>query len=1329
MANTNIKQSGVDLSEIFNSYNGNSDINISVINDPSANSSFKSNGISLFQKFKFRAINYGNEPDVSYNYQEETFDTGKNWVSTYNSVKEWTCVACSYTGQYVVAAAWQDNIYYSDNYGVSWTISNGSPQGGAYRAICMDASGKFAYCSLSPNSANGVYYSHNFGVTWAKSALYPENINSQLMSISCSANGRYIIFSANVGTIYVSDNYGLSFGTAKTLNNSYPIVSEWFVVKMSGNGKYALAASSKAFFYNGNTNYSGRIFYSDTYGTTWSLSQAPTDKVWSSVSMSHSGQYAIATDYNGNTPYWSNTYGKTWAQVASGNPTSTEWIRCSMSYTGQYCLYVRCNLNRSNSNIPQIYYSDDYGQNIKASTYTLNTQQYDHCICISGNGRIGYFNALIVGIGAPNANIIYKSIWNITKSIKNLKMAFEPLYTHSNAWTLANERMSIPSYSCCAMSSSYQNTIAIVGTSNNAGLYYSSDNGLNWSPTSIQYGNISSCAINCSATNAIASIYNGKIYYSTNLTTYTASNSPDLSWVDVSISNGNSFYVNGAVLACACTSNYNTGIYYSNDSGITWNEITVTRRATSTYTSVHISSNGYYVVATPSYGKIIINEYWWDVPYINDNLSYVESNSPVRNWSSVAMSDDGQWGVACAKVPTVYELGNYTIGPWGLSAYPKLNGAKWIWNSPTAATPGFEPSQFIWFYSAFAVVGINQTVTVTTVVDNIGFIYIDNTYIGLSVFDSPTTYAINRSLTVGTHSIRVLCRNMNPYGLNPAGLIVSIVNASSGNPIFGSNASMSCRMANFKTPTVYTKPYGTYGGGLWLDYSNNNVTSKLVNTDGLSDVNGSLEVLLPVTFYKRFWWNGVSKQVILYVQFDDVVQYISFNNENYLNSGWTNWNKIITLIVYIRNGENIISVTGYNNGGFGVFGAALWDGTTHIMSSDSSWYYVDYTYETIYNTLYRTNDYGRTWAAVVNAPRVSYNKVAVSSTGQYGLATIDGAANMLYTKDYGENWSEVGQNIGGISSPQWGAVALSGTGKYALAGLIKYNIYSTGFLYYSRLNDISYKSPTYQLRSLNNINYHVWEFLETGKYMFTLGSYSNPAYALLVGGGGGGGVLSGAGGGGGGVMDLQLLDKNKTYIITVGKGGFGMDRAYNLYPSNGENTSIVSDNTIIVAYGGGGGGGWISTITFNFVSSNAGGSSAGRAPSQTLTGGFASGQGNQGGISVTSSTLKFAGGGGGAGGVGGNAISNSKAGNGGNGIQCLTGRETSPPFYGGGGGGSGDGMNGTFGIAGSGGGGNGSFWGENGTPNTGGGGGGGGILGDSVGGNGGSGRVVISVQQ
>jgi prepilin-type N-terminal cleavage/methylation domain-containing protein len=156
---------------------------------------------------------------------------------------------------------------------------------------------------------------------------------------------------------------------------------------------------------------------------------------------------------------------------------------------------------------------------------------------------------------------------------------------------------------------------------------------------------------------------------------------------------------------------------------------------------------------------------------------------------------------------------------------------------------------------------------------------------------------------------------------------------------------------------------------------------------------------------------------------------------------------------------------------------------------------------------------------------------------------------------------------------------------------------------------------------------------------------------LVVAGGGGGRQ---GGGGGGGLVAGNLSVSTGTLTVTVGKGG----AAYTV----GSN-SIFGD---IIAYGGGAGGSWQDT---GKNGGSGGGAGAGQYPS--YGGGVAtpSGQGYNGGTTVTSHPNGFpSSGGGGAGGVGGNT-SVGTGGNGGVGVSSLI--SGSSVCYAGGGGGTG----------------------------------------------------------
>ena len=81
---------------------------------------------------------------------------------------------------------------------------------------------------------------------------------------------------------------------------------------------------------------------------------------------------------------------------------------------------------------------------------------------------------------------------------------------------------------------------------------------------------------------------------------------------------------------------------------------------------------------------------------------------------------------------------------------------------------------------------------------------------------------------------------------------------------------------------------------------------------------------------------------------------------------------------------------------------------------------------------------------------------------------------------------------------------------------------------------------------------------------------------LLVGGGGGGGQQNAGGGGAGGLVLIQNLKVNGTYNINVGSGGIGGDGPKDIGKngSAGNNTTFIkSDNSVIITANGGGGGG------------------------------------------------------------------------------------------------------------------------------------------------------------
>jgi len=229
---------------------------------------------------------------------------------------------------------------------------------------------------------------------------------------------------------------------------------------------------------------------------------------------------------------------------------------------------------------------------------------------------------------------------------------------------------------------------------------------------------------------------------------------------------------------------------------------------------------------------------------------------------------------------------------------------------------------------------------------------------------------------------------------------------------------------------------------------------------------------------------------------------------------------------------------------------------------------------------------------------------------------------------------------------------------------------------------------------------------------------------VVAGGGGGGGGDVGAGGGAGGLIYNRnfAVTPGSALTVTVGAGGAGSSSS-SVDGSNGSNSVFGS----LTATGGGGGASWGSGSGQN-------GGSGGGSVSSNAVGQGTVGQGNNGGNGLASPDYPQ-GGGGGAGGVGQTATIQTRAGDGGVGLEfpqfASVGGSPAGWFAGGGGGGVEANSSGNScipGTGGLGGGGNGgrqagtAIVATSGTTNTGGGGGG---NDPGQGGNGGSGIVIV----
>jgi photosystem II stability/assembly factor-like uncharacterized protein len=542
------------------------------------------------------------------------YNTGLNWNgATFASgggpaTGDWRAVSMSTTGQFGVACQDTGNIYYSSDYGLTWTLSTSAPAVD-WASISISSDGTKAIAGDYTTTTGQIYYSSDSGVTWT---LSTSSVPGKWISVSISSSGQYAvgcIFDLSGGgeSIYYSSDSGVTWTIAPgTVNTA------WEGISISSSGQYAIACAAGT-----------AIYYSSDYGHTWIASNSPSTSVsWRGVAISSSGQYGIAcSNNNPKTIYWSDDYGNTW-NLAS--VVSDKWERISISSTGQYGIVCPESGN--------IYYSFDYG---KTWVQSLLSFSIGTGVSISSNGQYA-----LACSSSTFGQIYYSSNTSTTYANQDLTAVFEPLYKYK---TWPNSGSGSGVWSAVSTSATGQFVIACeFGGS----IYWSANYGGTWAASSVtptpalnDWFSISMSSSGQYAVVCIGGSVAGQIYYSSDSgqtwtgATFTTSGSPPASanWLSVSIS-GNGLY------AVACTGVGGLGrIYYSSNSGQTWTQSTFTQN---NYRCISMSATGEYAVCGVFGGDL-----YWSNNY-GQNWSTASSGISTRDWGSITISSSGEYAIA-----------------------------------------------------------------------------------------------------------------------------------------------------------------------------------------------------------------------------------------------------------------------------------------------------------------------------------------------------------------------------------------------------------------------------------------------------------------------------------------------------------------------------------------------------------------------------------------------------------------------------------------------------------------------------------------------------------
>lgn len=563
-------------------------------------------------------------------------DYGQNWINAnVDNNKYWYFSCCSASGQYqsVIATyypgdvgppikpAVPSGIYYSIDYGHTWTISN-APTNLYWVSICCSGTGQYQSACVSDSynltTPGYIYYSSDYGHTWTQCTDSNGGSLKQWQAIVCSAAGQYQLSVVYGRGMYYSSDYGHTWTQATVIPDQL-----WYYIACPSTAQYLSACSygggiwtSVTPFYNMETSAitATLINYADSsvalsctppldysqFGVTWGAAYSAASNAWRSICCSASGQYQAAT-VNPGYIYYSINYGQTW--IATTNTSFTPNLTVALGWQS-ICCSASGKYQSAVVNGGFIYYSSNYGQNwTQCTDVNGGTSRLWTNICCSATGQ--YQSATVSG-GYIYYSSNYGKVWAATTNA-----SYIPPLTGGVAWTSI----------CCSATGQYQSVI--VDRNDTIGVLYSSNYGQTWTACTDTVGGSKKVwtDICCSASGQYQTsiVQGGIIYYTIDYgQTWAACVTPvngvpnpggtSLNWQSVCCS------VSGQYQAAAVL---NGSIYYSTDYGRTWAASTSSSLA---WYSIGCSANGQFLTAIVGLGTIYTSVTPYPSLYASGNL-------------------------------------------------------------------------------------------------------------------------------------------------------------------------------------------------------------------------------------------------------------------------------------------------------------------------------------------------------------------------------------------------------------------------------------------------------------------------------------------------------------------------------------------------------------------------------------------------------------------------------------------------------------------------------------------------------------------------------------
>jgi hypothetical protein len=266
------------------------------------------------------------------------------WIPTGAPSLPWRAIACSADGLKILAASDYGQIYTSTNFGVTWT-SNDVPSF-SWNSVASSRNGTklFAAGKLPSSPVGALYGSTNSGDTWQ---LYT---NGSIGGMVCSGDGDKLIMN-DVYYTYTSTDAGNSWKQSSTpafvvacSSNGNVLVARkysaasvspnfgltWKGATLGPNNIIGMAASADGQKLVA-TVYGGYVYTSANCGTNWQIKTSYGN--WGAAALSANGAKIVTTLYQGFTGkiYTSPDFGTTWNME---NAPTGEWVAFASSADG-----------------------------------------------------------------------------------------------------------------------------------------------------------------------------------------------------------------------------------------------------------------------------------------------------------------------------------------------------------------------------------------------------------------------------------------------------------------------------------------------------------------------------------------------------------------------------------------------------------------------------------------------------------------------------------------------------------------------------------------------------------------------------------------------------------------------------------------------------------------------------------------------------------------------------------------------------------------------------------------------------------------------------------